>query len=157
MTIEASHLWPASIVMIFFWYYLRGLSNRIMRKIFSHWRLEPVYFPSPTRSSVPFLPFSGWQHKMAHQSRTQTNKTWILIWGSVSSQINLLMLNKLRYQAHFLFSANQLLDPGYWYKFKYWMTNSTDPDQKPTDLDLHCLQRQGISGFSSTSVIFISP
>ena len=33
------------------------------------------------------------------------------------------------------------------------MTNSADPDQlaseKPTDLDLHCLQRQGISGFSS--------
>ena len=29
--------------MIFFWFYLSGLSNRIMRKIFSHWRLEPVY------------------------------------------------------------------------------------------------------------------
>ena len=25
------------------------------------------------------------------------------------------------------------------------MTNSADPDQKPTDLDLHCLQRQGFS------------
>ena len=24
------------------------------------------------------------------------------------------------------------------------MANSADPDQKPTDLDLHCLQRQGI-------------
>ena len=24
--------------------------------------------------------------------------------------------------------------------------------QKPTDLDLHCLQRQGISGFSRTRV-----
>ena len=30
------------------------------------------------------------------------------------------------------------------------MANSADPDQKPTDLDLHCLQRQGISGFSRT-------
>ena len=34
------------------------------------------------------------------------------------------------------------------------MTNSADPDQlasqKPTDLDLHCLQRQGLSGFSRT-------
>ena len=38
------------------------------------------------------------------------------------------------------------------------MTNSADPDQdqvslllqKPTDRDLHCLQRQGISGFSRT-------
>ena len=28
------------------------------------------------------------------------------------------------------------------------MTNSADPDQKPTDLDLHCLQMQGISGLS---------
>ena len=36
------------------------------------------------------------------------------------------------------------------------MANSVDPDQlaswKPTDLDLHCLQRQGISGFSRTRV-----
>ena len=29
------------------------------------------------------------------------------------------------------------------------MANSADPDlKKPTDLDLHYLQRQGISGFS---------
>ena len=38
------------------------------------------------------------------------------------------------------------------------MTNSADPDQlasqKPTDLDIHCLQRQGISGFSRTMVKF---
>ena len=35
------------------------------------------------------------------------------------------------------------------------MGNSADPDhmaQKPTDLDLHCLQRQGISWFSRTMV-----
>ena len=33
------------------------------------------------------------------------------------------------------------------------MVNSVDPDQlEPTDLDLHCLQRQGISGFSRTRV-----
>ena len=32
------------------------------------------------------------------------------------------------------------------------MTNSADSNQKPTDLDLHCLQRQGISGFSRTRV-----
>ena len=34
----------------------------------------------------------------------------------------------------------------------YLMANSADPDQlaskKPTDLDLHCLERQSISGFS---------
>ena len=36
------------------------------------------------------------------------------------------------------------------------MVNSADPDQlassEATDLDLHCLQRQGISGFSRTRV-----
>ena len=38
------------------------------------------------------------------------------------------------------------------------MANSADPDQlasqKPTDLDLHCLQRQDISGLSRTRVKF---
>ena len=36
------------------------------------------------------------------------------------------------------------------------MTNSVDPDQlassETTDLDLHCLQRQDISGFNRTGV-----
>ena len=33
------------------------------------------------------------------------------------------------------------------------MANSADPDQlAPTDLDLHCLQRHGIPGFSRTRV-----
>ena len=33
------------------------------------------------------------------------------------------------------------------------MANSADPDlQKPTDLDLHCLQKQGIFRFSRTRV-----
>ena len=36
------------------------------------------------------------------------------------------------------------------------MTNRTDLDQlasqKPTGLDLHCLQRQGMSGFSRTRI-----
>ena len=36
------------------------------------------------------------------------------------------------------------------------MINSADPDQlasqEPTDLDLHCLQREGISRFSMTRV-----
>ena len=43
----------------------------------------------------------------------------------------------------------------------YLMANSADPDQKPTDLDLHCLQKQDISGFSRTRVkrkfLFIVP
>ena len=34
------------------------------------------------------------------------------------------------------------------------MANSADPDQTPTDLDLYCLQRQGISWFSRTRVEF---
>ena len=38
-----------------------------------------------------------------------------------------------------------------WYKFTFWMANSADL-QKPTDLDLHCLQRQGISRLSRTRV-----
>ena len=35
------------------------------------------------------------------------------------------------------------------------MANSADPDQKPTDLDLHCLRMQGISGLSMTRVIIV--
>ena len=36
------------------------------------------------------------------------------------------------------------------------MANSADPDQLPTDLNLPCLQRQGISGVSRTRVNFTS-
>ena len=32
------------------------------------------------------------------------------------------------------------------------MANSADPDKKTTDLDLHYLQRQGISGFSRNGI-----
>ena len=39
------------------------------------------------------------------------------------------------------------------------MANSADPDQLAslTDLDLHCLQRHGISGFSRTKVKLTCP
>ena len=54
------------------------------------------------------------------------------------------------------FQPIKLLDSDFLYKFTYWMANSADPDQlaswKPTDLDLHCLQIQCISGFSRTRV-----
>ena len=54
------------------------------------------------------------------------------------------------------FQPIRLLDLDCCYKFIYLMANSVDPDQlafqKPTDLDLHCLQRQGISGFSRKMV-----
>ena len=41
------------------------------------------------------------------------------------------------------------------------MTNSADPDQKPTDLDLHCLLRQGMScsareGLMTNSAEFVN-
>ena len=40
------------------------------------------------------------------------------------------------------------------------MTNSADPDQLPTDLDLHCLLRQGMScsardGLSNPFTVFL--
>ena len=34
------------------------------------------------------------------------------------------------------------------------MTNSADPDQKPTDLDLHCLLRQGMSCLAREGLTF---
>ena len=44
------------------------------------------------------------------------------------------------------------------HKVTYLMANSADPDQlacsEATDLDLHCLQRQGTSEFSRTRVKF---
>ena len=79
------------------------------------------------------------------------------------------MLNKDARPTSNYFQPIRLLDPGCWYKFKY-LTASTSDDtnsntwqqtvqiqiswllQKPTDLDLHCLQRKGISGFSRTRV-----
>ena len=48
----------------------------------------------------------------------------------------------------FNFLPFRLLDPDCWYKFTYLMANSAEP----TDLDLHCLQKQGISGYSRTRV-----
>ena len=34
------------------------------------------------------------------------------------------------------------------------MTNSADPDQLASDLDLHCLQRQGISGSAGQGLMY---
>ena len=58
------------------------------------------------------------------------------------------------------FQPIRLFDPDCWYKFTYlrqtvqiqikWLL------QKPTDLDLHCLHRQDISGFSRTRINHIS-
>ena len=35
------------------------------------------------------------------------------------------------------------------------MTNSADQDQKPTDLDLHCLLRKGMSCLARERLIYI--
>ena len=53
------------------------------------------------------------------------------------------------------FQPIRLLDPDYCYKFTYLMANSADPDQlaaSEANWSGSTLQRQGISGFSSTRV-----
>ena len=51
------------------------------------------------------------------------------------------------------FQPIRLLDKDHCYKFTYLMAYSADLDQLASeDLDLHCLQRQGISGFSRTGI-----
>ena len=54
------------------------------------------------------------------------------------------------------FQPIRLLDPGCWYKNIEWQCRSRSV-QKPADLDLHCLQRQGMSGFSRTRVTLLCP
>ena len=55
-----------------------------------------------------------------------------------------------------IFSQSDYLIQNSYILFTYLMANSADPDQlassEPTDLDLHCLQRQDISWFSRTRV-----
>ena len=60
---------------------------------------------------------------------------------------NLAMLNKLRCRAHLIFNQSDHL-----IQDSYLMTSSADPDQLATNLDLYCLQRQGIFGFSRIRV-----
>ena len=50
------------------------------------------------------------------------------------------------------FQPIRLLDRDCCYKFTYLMANSADLDQLASSLDLHCLQRQGLSGSSRTRV-----
>ena len=71
--------------------------------------------------------------------------------------LTLVLLNKLRSHAHFWFSANQIT--WFWILIQIHILNdkqcrsrSVGFFRSPTDLDLHCLQRQGISGFSRTRV-----
>ena len=74
----------------------------------------------------------------------------------VSEYFTLVMLHKLK-KPHPLpiFSQSDYFLQSCCYKFTYLRTNSADPNQKLTDLDLHCLQRQGIFGYSRTRVKII--
>ena len=73
-----------------------------------------------------------------------------------NAPLTLVLLNKLRCHTLFKFSANQITCSDCWYKFNTeWQTVQIQISwllKKPTDLDLHCLQRQVISGFSRTRV-----
>ena len=46
----------------------------------------------------------------------------------------------------------RILDPDCLHKFACLRTNCVDPDKFASDLDLHCLYRQDISGFRRTGV-----
>ena len=80
-------------------------------------------------------------------------KKWYCIYPKYWDTLTLVLLNKLRCHAFFKFQPIRLLDPECWYKFTYMYLMVTVQIQiswllqKPTDLDLHCLQRQDISGF----------
>ena len=67
-----------------------------------------------------------------------------------TSCLTLVMLNKLRCHTNLLFSANQITGSRLLMQI-YINTNSADSSEV-TDLDLHCLQRQGISRFSRIRV-----
>ena len=71
-------------------------------------------------------------------------------------EVNLVLLNKLRCHAHFWFSASQITWSLLLLHICTLNGNSADTDQlassEVTDLDLHCLQRQGVSRFSRTRV-----
>ena len=100
-------------------------------------------FLSLTSSVLP--PSSSIMSNMSH-SLPKRQKTSI-----VAFHLTLVMLNKFR--SHFYFQPIRLFDPCCWYKFTCWIEWQTMQIkiswllQKPTDLDLHCLPRQGISGF----------
>ena len=70
---------------------------------------------------------------------------WVNAW-IIGNYLTLVLLNILRCHAHLYFHPIWLLDPDFCYKFAYLMANSADPDQKPTDLDLHCLQNRVYPG-----------
>ena len=70
--------------------------------------------------------------------------------------LTLVRLNKLTSMPTSNFQPIRLLEQVCWYKFTYLMTTVQIQFswllKKPADLDLHCLQSQGISGFSRTRI-----
>ena len=64
--------------------------------------------------------------------------------------LTLVLLNKLRCHAHFYFPANHIT----WSRVLIWIhvLKGKQCRSRSADLDLHCLQRQDISGFSRTRV-----
>ena len=84
---------------------------------------------------------------------------WFLSCCLYTAVLTLVLLNKL---SHTLlkFSANQIIWSRLLNKLTFLMANSVDPDQlasqKPTDRDLHCLQRQGLPGLSRTRVMVLT-
>ena len=84
----------------------------------------------------------------------------LFLYSRHHSILTLAMLNKLRCHTNLIFSQSDCL-------FQIvaisshteWQTVQIQISwllKKPTDLDLHCLQRQGISGFSRTRVKIMS-
>ena len=72
-------------------------------------------------------------------------------------QLTLVLMNKLRSHTHFLIfsQSDYLIKVVDIDSYTEWQTVQIQISWLPTDLDLYCLQRQGISGFSRTRVMNI--
>ena len=72
--------------------------------------------------------------------------------------LTLVLLNKfLDATATSNFQPIRLLDPDCCYKFAYLMANSADPEQKPADLDLHCLHNMIYPDSAGQGLIIYRP
>ena len=134
---------------------LRSLGKNFSRRQFEtfslFFRKQMTFYENCLHWANSFFQYGVF---IIHLFHIEQHKNWQL-------SLSLVMLNKLRCHTHFKFSASHIT----WSRIvdtnshAYIMTNSADPDQlaswlfqKPTDLDLLCLHRQGISGFSRIMV-----
>ena len=92
-----------------------------------------AYYSELISLNLYFYMYFSWKLILFHQP-----KFFIFLFLFLPPESNfltLVLLNKLRCHAHFLFSATsyfqpiRLLDPDCCYKFTYLMANSADPDQ----------------------------